>query len=501
MFMKQTKKQKNMFKIIHGTYKNLPDVKKFIDIINNLNQQKIPEAFSLFDNKNDLIVTRAPGRLDVMGGIADYSGSLVLQKTINEATFAAIQLNTKREIKIISLSGEENRISFFKMTLDDFEKNGKSIDYNSAKAFFKKAPGTHWAAYVAGAFLVLEKEKNVNFKQGAHILIHSNVPEGKGVSSSAALEVAAMKAIVTAFSINISSKELALLCQKVENLITGVPCGIMDQMTSVFGTQNELLPILCQPAELKELVKIPEDLKFWGIDSGVRHSIGGTAYTSVRVGTFMGYRILAELAKFEIHNSNEKGKVEIHDMLWNGYLSNISPSIFEQNYANSIPLQISGKEFINKYYGITDRVTQILPDLVYAVRILTRHPIYENFRVNLFSELIQAPQTERNLKLLGELMFQSHASYSACGLGSEETDLLVQLVRQMGIGKGLLGAKITGGGSGGTVFILGKKTAFDIVENIAEAYNSQTGIEPYIFKDSSVGADEFGYLILKKEEL
>ena len=489
-----------MFKIIHGAFQNLPDVQNFLKIINKLDQHKIREAQYLFDNKNNLIVTRAPGRLDVMGGIADYSGSLVLQKTIKEATFAAVQQSTKREIKIISLSNKENRTSFFKMTLDDFEKNGKPIDYDSAKIQFNKNPKAYWASYVAGAFLVLKKEKNVNFKQGAHILIHSNVPEGKGVSSSAALEVAALQGIVTAFNIKIKSKEIALLCQKVENLIAGAPCGVMDQMTSVCGTKNELMALLCQPAELKEPVKIPEDLKFWGIDSGVRHSVGGSAYSAVRVGAFMGYRILSEIAKFRVINNKEKGRVEIRDSVWNGYLANISPSLFEQNFADRIPLQISGEEFLNKYYGTTDNVTHILPDSNYAVAVPTRHPIYENFRVNLFAELIQALQTEDSLKLLGELMFQSHASYSACGLGSAETDLLVQLVRQMGIEKDIFGAKITGGGSGGTVVILGKKNGSDIVENIAKEYNSLTGIKPYIFKESSVGAEKFGYLILKKEE-
>jgi galactokinase len=489
-----------MFKMIRGDSKSQIDVQNFVDIINRLDQHKIREARTLFDNKEKIVITRAPGRLDVMGGFADYSGALVLQKTIKEATLAAVQKRSDGKIKILSLSKEENRTSFFEMFLDDFEKNGKAISYDSAKAFFKNNQATHWAAYVAGVFLVLKKEKNIKFKQGAHILIHSNVPEGKGVSSSAALEVATMKAIVTAFSINISPKELALLCQKVENLIAGAPCGIMDQMTSVLGTQNELMALLCQPAELKEPVPIPEDLFFWGIDSGVRHSIGGTAYGSVRVGTFMGYRILAELAKFRITNKKEKGQVEIHDTLWNGYLSNISPSEFEQNYSNRIPLQMSGEEFLTKYRGTTDRVTHILPNQIYNVRVATFHPVYENFRVNLFAELIEAPKTEHSLKLLGELMFQSHVAYSACGLGSDETDLLVKLARKIGIGKGLIGAKITGGGSGGSVALLGKKNAYELVENIAAEYKSLTGNEPYVFRDSSIGAEKFGYLILKKEE-
>jgi L-arabinokinase len=93
---------------------------------------------------------------------------------------------------------------------------------------------------------------------------------------------------------------------------------------------------------------------------------------------------------------------------------------------------------------------------------------------------------------MGELMFGSHASYSACGLGSDGTDLLVQLVRDVGPASGLFGAKITGGGSGGTVAILGRADAGLAVVEVAGQYQEQTGRVPYIFADSSPGACHFG---------
>ena len=88
---------------------------------------------------------------------------------------------------------------------------------------------------------------------------------------------------------------------------------------------------------------------------------------------------------------------------------------------------------------------------------------------------------------MGELMYASHASYSACGLGSDGTDLLVELVRQAGPAAGLFGAKITGGGSGGTVAILGRADAAQAVAEIARRYHEQTGREPYVFAGSSTG--------------
>jgi len=77
--------------IIHGATHNLPDVAAFIEILSTLEQSPTPEARHLFETERELFVARAPGRLDVMGGIADYSGSLVLELPIQEATFVALQ--------------------------------------------------------------------------------------------------------------------------------------------------------------------------------------------------------------------------------------------------------------------------------------------------------------------------------------------------------------------------------------------------------------------------
>src|SRR6185436_5199647 len=142
------------------------------------------------------------------------------------------------------------------------------LDYGKLRERFAAEPDNHWAAYVAGAFPVLQRETMASFAEGADILISSAVPEGKGVSSSAALEVASMQAVAAAYEMEIAAIDLALLCQKVENLIAGAPCGVMDQMTSACGEANQLLELLCQPADLKGTIRLPEELQIWGIDSG-----------------------------------------------------------------------------------------------------------------------------------------------------------------------------------------------------------------------------------------
>jgi galactokinase len=488
---------KKMYTIAQGTTRNLPDVAAFLETLNELEENPCAEARGLFDPQSEIVVTRAPGRLDVMGGIADYSGSMVLELPTQEATFVALQRHSARQLTIVSLLKDASREALFEMPLGDFADGDGLVDYETARRRFQSDPASHWAAYVAGVFLVLMRERNIHFQQGARLLIASNVPEGKGVSSSAALEVAVMQAVAAAFEISLAPREQALLCQKVENLVVGAPCGVMDQMTVVCGESHRLLAMLCQPAELREAVAIPPDLAFWGVDSGVRHQVTGADYGSVRVGAFMGYRIIAELAGLKIQGTAAEQTVEIDDPCWQGYLANLQPSQFEQTYARQLPERLSGAEFLSRYQGSSDTVTRIEAERSYAVRLPAAHPIYEHHRVRLFAELMSQATNERRLQLLGELMYQSHASYSACGLGSRGTDRLVELVRRAGAANGLYGARITGGGSGGTVAVIGHSNAAASIAKVAEQYADETGHQPYVFSGSSPGSTAFGHLRLR----
>src|ERR687892_1922752 len=106
-----------MFRVVYGNPNQTPDVQDFINLLNNPSSP----AQELFNKKADLIVSRAPGRLDVMGGIADYSGSFVLEFPIAEATFAATQLNAERTLNIVTMLDEEPRYSSFTMPLSVFD--------------------------------------------------------------------------------------------------------------------------------------------------------------------------------------------------------------------------------------------------------------------------------------------------------------------------------------------------------------------------------------------
>jgi len=479
-----------VFKIIEGNSQGLRDVDWFI--------QQLEALPDYFDPASDIIVARAPGRLDVIGGIADYSGSLVLEMPIAEATFAAIQRNSTISIEIVSIDSDNKRGSRFEMKLADLSHGGKPLDLAPARDYFAKRNGGDWASYVAGAFFVLGKVLDVRFDGGAKIVFASRVPIGKGVSSSAALEVSVMQAVCSAYEIDVQPRELALLSQMVENHVVGAACGVMDQITSHGGKAGTLTALVCQPAEIRGWIDIPDDIEFWGIDSGVRHAVSGSDYSSVRIGAFMGYRIIADLARSPVRDIR-KGLVEIDDQRWHGYLANVSPDEYEKEFRSEIPDSMSGREFLSKYRGTTDTVTEIDPGKEYAVRLPAEHAIYENQRVHRFAELMNVTAMEdASIAEAGELMFASHESYKVCGLTEPRTDSIVERARDSR-DKGLFGARITGGGSGGTVVVLARRGSRNAIDELADQLAGEHGERPYLFHGSSPGCSMVRPLILRCE--
>jgi len=467
----------------------------FIDLLHALANHAFAPARGLFAADLEVVIARAPGRLDVMGGIADYSGALVLQWPIREATFTGVQTSADRVLRIVSLSdGGEPRAC--DVPLDVLAPGGAPAPYETARAWFAADANRHWAAYVAGAWLVLAHHRGLPLATGARVLVHSAVPEGKGVSSSAALESAVMQAIAVSAGIDVPPREMALLCQRVENLVVGAPCGVMDQMAAIRGDEGRLMALLCQPAEFQGTVPLPPSLAVWGIDSGIRHAVSGADYGSVRVGAFMGYRVLADLVGLRVEPGAREGHVRIDDERWHGYLANVTPAEFDEHAAH-IPERISGADFLARYQGTNDLVTRVDRSRTYAVRVPARHPVAEHQRVVRWRQRLEALETNTHApddagEELGALMYASHASYSACGLGSSGTDDLVVLARELGTSRGVYGAKITGGGSGGTVAFLTRADAGAVIEEIATRYAERSGRTTYVFSGSSPGAAAFG---------
>src|SRR5688572_31266588 len=122
------------YEVIHGNASHHADVAEFIAVLNSLDAH--PEMRAFFDSKSNVTVARAPGRLDVMGGIADYSGSLVLELPIAEATFVALQKDETRRLRVVSLMENETRVVSFEMPFADIERDDQPIEYDEARRYF-----------------------------------------------------------------------------------------------------------------------------------------------------------------------------------------------------------------------------------------------------------------------------------------------------------------------------------------------------------------------------
>ena len=450
---------------------------------------------SYFDPSSDLVAARAPGCLDVMGGIADYSGSTVLQLPLSESAVVFCQLTSEPMVRVISVIAEtKDEYRTVCIPLSNFFEGttGNPVSLSAMRdLFLGMKDDQQWAAYIAGVVPALMHATECRLTTGIVIYVNSSVPEGKGVSSSAAIEVATMRAVTRLLNVELDGHQQAILCQQVENYVVGAPCGLMDQMTSSVGREGTLLRLLCQPDVVQEAVKLPARLAVWGIDSGVRHAVSGSDYASVRIAAFMGYRLMLESAN--IAHAHVKA-ADIVDDLWQGYLANVTVSDFKKHYENLLPQMLTGAEFLQRFDGTTDSVTQVNPAASYAVRVCTSHPIYEHFRVRHFAQASLECTDEDSVSiaapLMGECMYQSHASYSLCGIGSKGTDDLVERLRQAGPNRGVYGARITGGGSGGTVAVLAERAAGDLIRSIASCYAIEAGIGGYVFSGSSAGASD-----------
>ncbi|MGB7159676.1 MAG: hypothetical protein WBD40_16535, partial [Tepidisphaeraceae bacterium] len=146
-------------------------------------------------------VSRAPGRLDVMGGIADYTGSLVCEATLDRAAALALTQRDDRALQVFSFNLYDDHLPFtFRMPLDALA--GASVE-DLRREFAE--PGRKWAGYLAGCLFVLHEAGLVNLRdpkhKGINLALYSTVPLGAGVSSSAAIEVATMMNLVDHFGI------------------------------------------------------------------------------------------------------------------------------------------------------------------------------------------------------------------------------------------------------------------------------------------------------------
>ena len=297
----------------------------------------------------------------------------------------------------------------------------------------------HWSDYAVGVAVMLEK---AGYRlRGASLRIRSEVPLGSGLSSSAAIEVATACALVANSGLEVDRRDLALLCQKAENEFVGARVGIMDQFISLFGHKQKALLLDCRSLDF-ELLPLPDNVRLIICNTMVKHELASSAYNERRAQCEAGVK---HLAKFV-------------------------PNVVALRDVTLEQLEQFGSD---------------LPEVVYR---RCRHVITENGRVLLAAQALE----QGNLNTFGKLMGESHESLrDDYEVSSEELDLMVELARTI---DGVYGARMTGGGFGGsTVNLVAVEHVEEFSKRVAEGYEEVTKLKPEIYICSaSNGAEEVG---------
>lgn len=296
-----------------------------------------------------------------------------------------------------------------------------------------------WLDYVEGVARELEKRGALSLR-GADLMISSDVPLGAGLSSSAALEVSTGFALLSLSGVEINPKELALAAQAAEHHYVGAQVGIMDQFTAVMGRRGHALLIDCRSLETTLIPLTASDVVVAICDTRVKHELASSEYNTRRRECERGVEILREWLP------------EIRA------LRDVSVEDFER-YKNHLPEPI---------------------------RRRCRHIVTENARTLLAAEALSAGRVEE----MGQLMFLSHKSLrDDYEVSCRELDALVEIASGI---KGVMGARMTGGGFGGCTVNLVERAALDEFQrDIESGYKRATGIEPFIYiAEASDGAKE-----------
>jgi len=405
----------------------------------------------------------APGRLDLMGGVADYSGSLVLETPTRRTTRVVVEALSTPRFEL-----ESSRLGMVSIDASQLENVfAADASYRRIRERLDALELPRWPRYPLGCLIALARARPISRTRGYAFHIDSDVPLAQGVSSSAALEVATLRALVALHGVELRATQLARLAQEAENQVVGAPCGLMDQLTSHCGELGALLPILCRPDELWPLLRLPGGVAVAGWPSGVERSVGGSPYLAARTATFMGKKLL------EVRTGRR----------WQ-YAAEISPDTLRREGPKHLPPSMRGAEFLAEFGPPDDELSQVDPERVYGVRDALGFPVEENRRCVAAAELLGAPapdSLERVLTRVGELMAESHRGYSSIGLGSPATDEMVAALMQLGPAAGIYGARSSAGGSGGTVAVLLREAALPALERLAgEIFTPDAGPQELI---------------------
>lgn len=376
------------------------------------------ECWAAFENeygRRPVWGATAPGRVNVIGEHTDYNDGFVFPMAIERGVVIAAAPAVpgdgvpQGKAKIFSLAKK-------KSALVALGGNIHPYDY------------VRWFDYVQGVIAgALQEEGNWQVPSFVAV-IHSNVPLGGGLSSSAALEVATATLLEAILEKKMDPVRKALLCQKAEHEFAKMPCGIMDQFISVMGKKDHLMLLDCRSCEPTMIPFTAQEYSILITNSKVKHALSGSEYPERRSSCHtaaekLGVASLREVSREQL----EAGKERLTD----------------QQYRRA------------------------------------RHVVGEIERTVAAANAIEKGDYET----LGQLMYASHQSLrDDFEVSCPELDILVEIAQKIGLTGGVYGSRMTGGGFGGcTVSLIQTAKMNEIIDTLRKEYLQQTQIEPEMF--------------------
>ncbi len=362
-------------------------------------KERVLETFQKRYDAEPTLLVRAPGRVNLIGEHTDYNGGFVLPLAIDRAVWLALRPREDSRVEVHSLEFGKTR-SF---NLGGFGKGEGWLEY---------LKGTAWALGEAGYEL-----------KGWQGVSGSDVPRGSGLSSSAALELAAARAFAAVSDLTWDAAEMAKLAQKAENEWVGVSCGVMDQLASAAGREGHAILIDCRSLET-QAVPLPEGAAVVVLNTGEQRGLVASAYNERRQQCEAAARAFGVEA-----------------------LRDVS---------------------VEQFGAEADKLDEV-------TRKRARHVIYENARTLQAAEVMRRVDAKR----LGELMNESHRSLRDDFEVSSDT---LNAIVECAWNAGCYGARMTGAGFGGCAVALVAQDSVDaFVQEVAPCYEEKTGREAEIY--------------------
>jgi galactokinase len=371
--------------------------------------RKIEESYISLFRKNSDIKIKAPGRINILGEHTDYNNGFVMPSAIDKAIYFSIG---KREDSKICISAI------------DLESYFEADDINN----LTNIPND-WSNHLVGVILEIKK-LGFSFDSGINVCFGGDIPNGAGLSSSAAVEAGIGFGLNEVFGFNLSLLQLAKIAQATEHNYVGVKCGIMDMYASLFSKKNHVIRLDCEKLEHDYIPADFEKHTFILVNSAVKHNLADTEYNVRR-------------------NQCQKG-VEVLNKAF-GKINTLRDADFEQ----------------------LEQIKTAIDPITYN---RCKYILDEKERVMFASEAL----INHDFEKLGQIMNQTHEGLSKMyEVSCVELDFLAEEALKI---DGVLGSRMMGGGFGGcTLNLINKDAESEFKQKIEAAYQHKFGIIPEMY--------------------